>query len=155
MKIIIGSSYAAPELLPLPRPKHRQAVGHAGTIHSKLIIQNSVQSHQFLDYLALAYQRAIAEKLRRDPQLMRVAFDNLERWLSSGAHDDGSKKLLLKWKRCLETLPLESVIELMLEPTEKGNQRRQSSPFAGILSKEERLRIYQQCEAEAVAGIAR
>jgi hypothetical protein len=38
-----------------------------------------VQSHQFLDYLALAYQRAIAEKLRRDPQLMRVAFDNLER----------------------------------------------------------------------------
>ena len=114
-----------------------------------------VQSHQFLDYLALAYQRAIAEKLRRHPQLMRVAFDNLERWLSSGAHDDGSKKLLLEWKSCLETFPLESVIELMLEPTEKGNQRRQSSPFAGILSKEERLRIYQQCEAEAVAGIAR
>jgi hypothetical protein len=82
---------------------------------------------------------AVAEKIRRDPSLLKRARRNLARW----------KERRTTWPRCLEEweeilsdLPVEDVLALLVEDSEEGRRRRQSSPFTGILSAAERRAIF-------------
>lgn len=82
--------------------------------------------------------RAIADKLRAHPELMKIARDNIERWYEgSGA----SKPYLDEWRRVL-AYPPEELFSLMCRDDEHMAALRQSSPFAGVLEPEERWAIY-------------
>lgn len=94
-------------------------------------------SHQWHDELGLLCHRAIAEKLRRAPALLDVARENLRRWIASepGATPSRARG---EWQELLSSQDLERIISVMTDPGEDGHRRRQSTPFAGILSADER-----------------
>lgn len=84
--------------------------------------------------------RAIAEKLRRNPDLKQLARDNIARWRVGV--DPRSMPYLDEWLRLLE-LPVEELAALMEEDSERMRALRQCSPFAGALEPKERWEIFQ------------
>lgn len=109
-----------------------------------------VDSHQFLDGLALAYHRAVAVRLREEPgAVVRAARENLARWLASGSFDSGTAAALREWLSILDASTTEELLALLTAETDEGQRLRQSSPFAGVLTEEERLKIMDACERAA------
>ena len=106
--------------------------------------------HARIDRRSLEMHRAIAEKLRNQPALMEIAWDNLNRWLASGGH---SQPYFEAWREILGR-PLPEVLELLIEESEKMTSLRQNAPFAGVLTPAERWGIYERFEQrrEASAG---
>jgi len=73
-----------------------------------------------------------------------MPLQNLERWTNTGG--EASKPLFVEWKRIIQTWPLEKLLALLSEQSERANQLRQASPFTGILSQRERDDIFQRYE---------
>jgi len=102
-------------------------------------------THDMLDRRSLALHRVVADKLRRQPELVNVARENLRRW----ADDDALPPSLDEWRKILETCSHSELLELLTDPGENATRLRQSSPFGGILSEPERLAIVRQHEPRA------
>ncbi|MGO4879941.1 MAG: hypothetical protein ACLP59_03860 [Bryobacteraceae bacterium] len=102
------------------------------------------RGHQRIDQRSLAMHRAIAAKLRNDPALMAIAFDNLDRWSQKGGR---SQPYLDAWREILK-LALPEILTLLEEDSERMTAMRQSSPFAGVLEPAERWAIYDQFPLE-------
>jgi hypothetical protein len=96
--------------------------------------------HWRIDRRSLALHRAIADKLREDPALLDVARDNLDRWSRAAGH---SQPYWDAWREILDH-PIEEVLDLIVEDSEKMTAMRQASPFAGVLSPTERWAIYER-----------
>lgn len=94
--------------------------------------------HERIDQRSIAMHRAIAAKLVAHPELLAVANENIERW-SATAID--SLPYLQAWREML-SLPLNQLLELIVEDSERMRAMRQCSPFAGVLTPKERWRIY-------------
>jgi len=101
-----------------------------------------VRSHQWIDQRSLALHEAVAAKLEAHPQLLDVARQNLERWLQQNP-----ATALREWRRILDSTPLPEVVALLRSSTEEAARLRQSSPFAGLLTTEERRTIMGACES--------
>jgi hypothetical protein len=99
--------------------------------------------HHRIDRRSLALHRAIAEKLRADPSLLAVAHDNLDRWSKQNGR---SQPYLDAWRELLKH-PLEELLSLMVEDSERMTAMRQANPFAGILTPRERWDIYDRFAA--------
>jgi hypothetical protein len=82
--------------------------------------------------------RAIAQKLQAEPELLAIAFDNLKRWMAGPGH---SRPYFEEWLQILAH-PLEDVLALMVEDSERMTALRQCTPFAGVLTPRERWKIY-------------
>lgn len=107
-------------------------------------------THQFLDALALAYHRAVAVRLRAAPEsVVGLARENLARWLASDAFDSGTAASLREWLSILDGSTTEELLALITAETDEGQRLRQSSPFAGVLTEEERQEIMDACERAA------
>jgi hypothetical protein len=107
-------------------------------------------SHAFLDEFALAYHRAVAERLRTEPEaVLERARRNLNRWTEGDAFGAGERASLEEWKGILGEADVERLIGIITETTEEGQRLRSSSPFIGSLSSEERLEILAACEQRA------
>lgn len=100
----------------------------------------SLQGHDRIDQRSLAMHRAVAEKLRSNPALLAIARENLDRW--SLAHGR-SQPYWDAWREMLDR-PLSEVLDLLLEDSEHMTAMRQATPFAGILTPEERWTIYEE-----------
>ena len=87
--------------------------------------------------------RLIARKIRRRPALYRHAVETLERW-ERLLHPPPPS--LTEWARILRRDPPRTVLRLLTEESERGYRLRQSDPFCGILSREERRRILRAYE---------
>jgi hypothetical protein len=99
--------------------------------------------HDRLERRSLALHRAIAAKLRERPELLGIAFDNLDRWGKMGSR---SQPYFDIWRDILSR-PLEEVLALIVEDSERMVELRQSSPFAGVLPPRERWHIYDTFES--------
>ncbi len=107
-------------------------------------------SHAFLDEFALAYHRAVAERLRAEPvAVLEHARRNLERWAEGDTFAVGEKASLEEWRGILDEADVDRLIEIITEASEEGQRLRSSSPFVGTLSPEERLEILAACEQRA------
>ena len=83
---------------------------------------------------------AIAGKLVADPQnVLEKASDNLARL--DRLHG-GSSRWLAEWRSLLEG-PVADVLDVLVSRTPRARELRQNSPFAGVLSEEERHRVLQ------------
>jgi hypothetical protein len=100
-------------------------------------------SHPWHDQFGLLYHRAIAEKIRRQPSLLHIAKDNLRRWMAAEPEATPSQARR-EWQLILDSNDLSEIIRLMIDPSEEGHRRRQSTPFAGYLSQEERNAVRDQ-----------
>jgi hypothetical protein len=55
-----------------------------------------------------------------------------------------------EWLDLLDSSSVEQLPELLVDEGENGRRLRQSTPFAGILTKEERRRILEKHESPGV-----
>jgi len=101
-------------------------------------------SHRLLEARSLAMHAVIARKIERDPTLLAIAHRNIERW--SARWKDRPPAWLKEWQQVLKR-PWQHVAAVITEPSEHGARVRQSSPFAGVLTNEERWRIYEAFRA--------
>jgi hypothetical protein len=94
-----------------------------------------LSGHQRIDARSLAMHRAIAGKVRANPQLVEVARDNIRRWSTTGAASPTDYK---DW------------LDLLVDEGEWMTATRQIGPFAGILTPQERWAIYAQFAPDKV-----
>jgi hypothetical protein len=98
-------------------------------------------SHRQIDARSLAFGRAIAARLIEQPELVEHARANIDRWLKTCS--PGVARTLQEWLAVLDG-PLSGTIELLTADDERATRLRQSNPFAGLLSNQERNRILRQ-----------
>lgn len=92
-------------------------------------------THRRAELVSLAYHRAVA--LRLDDRLVRDAWKRLAKWRDSGAIDS---RWADEWEHVLE-LPVAKIAKLISSDSERSREVRQSSPFAGVLTQQERRRL--------------
>ncbi|MEO6847715.1 MAG: hypothetical protein ABI443_09145 [Chthoniobacterales bacterium] len=97
-----------------------------------------MKSHDQIDERSLELHELVADKLARNPALLERAQANLSRWLSARPDE----LALQEWQEILSRLQLQDVIGLLRSGTEDAARLRQSSPFVGILSSDERHTIF-------------
>jgi hypothetical protein len=102
-------------------------------------------SHVRFDARSLALHRRVAEKLEAEPELLAIARENLRRWQAT---ESPPSSIWTEWQRILDA-PLDAVLRLLTERSERAAQLRQSSPFPGILSDIERQDIYESYATRA------
>jgi hypothetical protein len=109
-------------------------------------------THAFLDEFALAYHRAVAERLRAEPDaVLERARLTLSRWSEGDVFEAGEQASLEEWRVILGVTDVDRLIEIMTDTSDEGQRLRSSSPFVGALSPEERLEILAACEQRATA----
>lgn len=101
-----------------------------------------MRTHEGVDQLNLELGRAVAGKLRRQPELFeKVVADKLRRWrLSVESGDFSSSPYLEQWER-LRAVGLEACLAQITEESERATALRQASPFAGVLTSAERMDV--------------
>jgi hypothetical protein len=100
--------------------------------------------HIRIEERSIALHRAVAERIRGNPKLMEEAIINLQRYLKQSLSDSRKPICpLVEWQELLENQPLKEILDFMVSDSERAIRLRQSSPFAGILTPQERWRIYE------------
>ena len=95
-----------------------------------------MRTHQQLDERSLAMHRLVAKRIRENPELFDKARATLGRWRSTVSV--GSQPYLKLWDDVMNE-GIEACLDLAVENSERATALRQASPFAGILTDEERL----------------
>ena len=103
-------------------------------------------AHRLLDARSLAMHALTAEKISRDPQLLNIARDNLQRWRARWPQSPPA--WFEQWQEIMNW-PWPRIAALITEQSENAIRLRQSSPFAGVLDTEERKRIYEAFRTRA------
>jgi hypothetical protein len=111
---------------------------------------SALGSHAFLDEFALAYHRAVADRLRAKPAaVLEHARRNLDRWTEGDAFGPGDLASLEEWRRIVDGADVDRLVEIITDASDEGQRLRSSSPFVGTLSPELRLEILAACEQRA------
>jgi len=101
-----------------------------------------MRTHQEIDQLNLELGRAVAEKLRRRPELLEtVVARRLRRWRADVESGDASSRPYLEQWEQLAARGLEACLAQVTEESERASALRQASPFAGVLTAAERMRV--------------
>ena len=101
----------------------------------------------FSDRFSLSLHRRIAAKLRDDPvKILRVANENLKRWLANDSFAFGpERRALLEWKKIIENSAPREIESIITAKTDEGQRLRSSSPFAGVLNETEQTIVWKEC----------
>ena len=97
--------------------------------------------HQLHDLKSLYAHRLIARKLKENPKLLQKAKDNLE--IAMKVADIDAFK---EWEVVLRA-PLSKICEFMVRSSETATRMRQSSPFSGLLTEQERETINEKVKS--------
>jgi hypothetical protein len=87
-------------------------------------------SHRDIDVENELQDRLLAQRLRRDSRLLRLARANLRRWKAR----DGKRprSAFVEWERILNHLSVNEIADFLLSDTPMARRLRQSSPFMGL-----------------------
>jgi len=98
-----------------------------------------VASHQTIDRRSMAMAEAIVEKIDRDPARggLEKARATCQRWFQQRPLPP-----IAEWLEILKR-PWEEIRRVLLDESEHGQRLRQSGPFAGVLTPQERWAIYR------------
>lgn len=98
-----------------------------------------MRTHQQIDQRSLDLARAIVEKIDRDPDRkgLEKARATCRRWLQQR-----QEAAIHEWIEILER-PWEEIRAILLDESDEGQRLRQSDPFTGILTPQERWEIYR------------
>ena len=104
-----------------------------------------MKSHLDIEKRSIILHQAIADKIIKNPSFLEKAKENLHRW-SSMKDQNRSSKYFKEWEKILEK-DVDEILKIMVENTEQMHLLRQSSPFTGILTPQERWKIYETFRA--------
>lgn len=126
--------------------KALSAMGETLTMGSRPIERFPLRMSRREDRVSLELHREISRKLIDDPTpVLAVVPDNVRK-MRTVAHGIRAQGWLDDWER-LAMGSLGELIEAMLGSTAWSRDLRQNSPFAGVLSQEERIRAIQRAAA--------
>lgn len=97
--------------------------------------------HRLAEERSIAYHRVIAERLQSRPEILEMARQRVQTWLSSPL--TGGQFYAQKWAEILAG-DVSSIAAFLVDRSELAIELRQSTPFAGALKPEERLRIFHE-----------
>lgn len=105
--------------------------------------KTSQQLHTHIpDKRTYAFHLKAAEILLTHPERLNEVHDTLNNWTSlDGTQAQG---WAIKWIALIDGLNASEVAKLITQKNEQMDFFRKSSPFAGVLSEEERLSILQK-----------
>lgn len=119
-----------------------------GYIHAAMSFGRSNKTwHEIVDDRSLEMDRVIAEKIRANPKLVQIAMTNLNRWLANPDYSESGRQTALEWKSIIENSSVGDLLTLLESNSEEARRLRQSSPFCGILTPDERQAIFRKYEA--------
>ena len=98
-----------------------------------------VDPHRLAEERSLAYHRAIAARLAREPALVARARAKVAAWRTEGR----SPFYARAWERLLSG-PTKTLAQFLAADTEEARALRQATPFAGALEPRERWRIWRE-----------
>lgn len=98
------------------------------------------EAHRTAEERGLALHAEVAYRLRADPAVLEAARHRLERWAANGAM---AQRWAEAWRDILAR-PLEEIVALLVEPSQRANDLRQCSPFAGALDPRTRWAILRR-----------
>lgn len=110
----------------------------------------TTRRHDWIDERSLAFGHAIGERVRANPQLVAVAARRLDEWEAGAAARGDARVLpaLREWREILRTYSLDALVTLLgADASEHATRLRQSTPFVGILTAQERERILSHFES--------
>lgn len=104
-----------------------------------------MRDHRDIDGRSLALARAVAERIDADPHKegLRRARQICARWCATSRASAAAE-----WELILAQ-PWDRIRHVLLDEGEVGQRLRQSSPFCGILTNQERWRIYREFADDA------
>ena len=119
-----------------------------GYIHAAMSFGRSNKTwHEMVDDRSLEMDCVIAKKIRANPNQVQIAPANIERRLASPGYSESSRQATLEWKSIIEESSVEALVTLLESSSEEARRLRQSSPFCGILTPDERQAIFRKYEA--------
>jgi hypothetical protein len=95
---------------------------------------------------SLEYHRAVADRLRSEPDLLERARERVRAWREGGQLHP---RYATAWENVLAQ-PLEGVLAFLTEDSDAARTLRHVSPFAAFLDYRERLRIWREVKAQLV-----
>ena len=101
-----------------------------------------MRTHQDIDRRSLEMVRRIVAKIDADPERRGLAHAKrvCDRWVAQGIRS------AREWQTILER-PWEEVRAVLLEESDEGQRLRQTDPFCGILTPQERWTIYREAKS--------
>src|SRR5437867_3126093 len=89
----------------------------------------------------------VADKLEREPGLLRIPLENIDRWIANG---HTAPHRLEQWRQILfraQQSPegFRKLLELLHDPAESAQRLRDFAPFAGVLTVKERRQATPEC----------
>ena len=108
-------------------------------------------NHEVHDTVSLELARRIATGLPQHPEWLDVARANLKRWSEQNRNAPSLLGCYAEWQVLL-TYPIAEICRALLAETDKGQQLRQNSPFAGILPPDEVWEIKSRARHAASAA---
>ena len=115
-----------------------------------LSILVTVMSHDLIDKRSLELNRMVAEKIRRQPELMDFVRQNLDRTLREPILSESCKNALREWRTIFSLKSFDEILSILVEDSYEGQRLRQSTPFTGILNQRERLEVFRRYEPSGV-----
>lgn len=107
-------------------------------------MQDMVSLHRLAELRSLAIHRAVAARVRAEPQLLEVVERRVLLW--------GSQGLLAPYYRdrwlALLHGPREELLRVLESDDEDARALRQATPFTGVVSARERHAIWKRVRAE-------
>jgi hypothetical protein len=97
-----------------------------------------MSEHARAERRSLRYHAAVAERIARDPSVVPRARARVEAWLSTG---EVAAFYAVGWRGLL-TLPSSELCAFLVDRSERATAFRQVSPFAFVLSPQERWRLW-------------
>ncbi|MBI4586540.1 MAG: hypothetical protein HY717_21225 [Planctomycetes bacterium] len=107
-------------------------------------LQRYTNRHDLIVARSRALHRAVAKKIRSNPDLMMIVCDNLNRWLDQDRSMGVVSRGLLEWKEILESHKVEEILDLICEESETADRLRHATPFCGVLTEDERNSIFRE-----------
>jgi len=93
-----------------------------------------MKTHQEIDRRSLLLHRLVSGKLLRNPALVERPRATISRWRS----DNPDAPALREWENLLAELDVQALVRFLRSRSEDATRLRQSSPFVGILTEDER-----------------
>ena len=96
--------------------------------------------HPWLDARSLDLARIVVARIHADPELMQVTHGNLARWRRRRG---GLSRAHREWMEILSR-PWAEIRKILLDESDEGQRLRSSSPFAGIVTEDERWEVSER-----------